>query len=382
MVEFIFLLQAAQDGDRVFHRRFANKDGLEAAFQRGVLLHMLAIFFQRGRADAVQLTAGERRLEQVGSVHGAFRLAGAHQRVHFIDEQHDIAAFGAHFVEHAFQPFFELAAVFRPSDQRAHVQRHQPLVFQAIGHVAIGDAQGQAFGNRGLAHAGFTDQHRVVLGAAGEHLDGAADFLVTADHRIKLASPRRLGQVAGIFLQRIKTVFGAGRISRAALADAVDGFVQRLRGDAGALQRLAGFGGGGERQRNQQPFDGDNAVAGLHRHLLGGIEHAHRIIVPRQALRAAARYLGDLGQRLIGELQCGGRRAASRLDQAGSVALLIFQQGFQHMFGRHALVVVADCNRLRRLQEPLGAIGEFFDVHGRMVLLFTGGYGVALWQHK
>ena len=363
MVEFIFLLQAAQDGDRVFHRRFANKDGLEAAFQRGVLLHMLAIFFQRGRADAVQLTAGQRGLEQVGGVHGAFRLAGAHKRVHFIDEQHDIAAFGAHFVEHAFQPFFELAAIFGASDQRAHVQRHQPLVFQAIGHVAIGDAQRQAFGDRGLAHAGLTDQHRVVLGAAGEHLDGAADFLVTADHRIKLASPRRLGQVAGIFLQRIKTVFGAGRISRAALADAVDGFVQRLRGDAGTFQRLAGFGGGGERQRNQQPFDGDNAVAGLHRHLLGGIEHAHRIIVPRQALRAAARYLGDLGQRLIGELQCGGRRAASRLDQAGSVALLIFQQGFQHMFGRHALVVVADCNRLRRLQEPLGAIGEFFDVH-------------------
>ena len=44
------------------------------------------------------------------------------------------------------------------------------------------------FGDGGLADAGLADQHGIVLGAAAEHLDGAADFLVAADHRVELAA--------------------------------------------------------------------------------------------------------------------------------------------------------------------------------------------------
>src|ERR1700733_13432176 len=52
---------------------------------------------------------------------------------------------------------------------------------------AIDDAQRQPFSDGGLAHARLADQHRIVLGAAGQDLDGAADFLVAADHRVELA---------------------------------------------------------------------------------------------------------------------------------------------------------------------------------------------------
>jgi hypothetical protein len=108
--------------------------------------------------------------------------------VHLVDEQDDLAFRALHFVEHGLEAFLELAAILRARDQRAHVERHQAAVLEAVGHVAIGDAQREAFGNRGLAHAGFADQRRVVLGAARQDLDGAADFLVAADHRIELAS--------------------------------------------------------------------------------------------------------------------------------------------------------------------------------------------------
>ena len=66
------------------------------------------------------------------------------------------------------------------------------LSFSALRHVAIDDAQRQPFGDGGLADAGLADQHRVVLGAARQHLDGAADLLVAADHRIELAGARHL----------------------------------------------------------------------------------------------------------------------------------------------------------------------------------------------
>ena len=113
-----------------------------------------------------------------------------------------------HLVEHALQPLLELAAIFRAGDHRAHVEREQALVLDAVGHVAVGDAQREAFGDRGLADARLADQHRIVLGPARQHLDGAADFLVAADDRVELALARRLGEVARIFLERVVAVLG------------------------------------------------------------------------------------------------------------------------------------------------------------------------------
>ena len=61
------------------------------------------------------------------------------------------------------------------------------LVLQTFRHVAADDPLGQAFDDGRLADTGLADQHGVVLGAARQHLDDAADLLVAADHRIELA---------------------------------------------------------------------------------------------------------------------------------------------------------------------------------------------------
>ena len=45
------------------------------------LLDVLAVLRDGGGADALQLPAGERRLEEVGGVDGALRRAGADERV-------------------------------------------------------------------------------------------------------------------------------------------------------------------------------------------------------------------------------------------------------------------------------------------------------------
>ena len=68
-----------------------DEDRLEAPGERGVLLDMLAVFVERGRADAMQLAARQRRLQQVGGIHRAVGLAGADQRMHLVDEQDDAA---------------------------------------------------------------------------------------------------------------------------------------------------------------------------------------------------------------------------------------------------------------------------------------------------
>src|ERR671932_106910 len=87
-----------------------------SASQRGVLLDVLAVLVERGGADAVQLAARQRRLQQVGGVHRALRLAGADQGVHLVDEEDDLALGLGHLGQHALQTLLELAAVLRAGD--------------------------------------------------------------------------------------------------------------------------------------------------------------------------------------------------------------------------------------------------------------------------
>ena len=115
-------------------------------------------------------------------------------------------------VEHGLQPLLELAAELGAGDQRAHVERQHALVLERLGHFAVDDALREAFDDRGLADARLADQHRVVLGAPLQHLDGAADLVVAADDRVELALARALGQVDGVLLQRLALAFGLLRI--------------------------------------------------------------------------------------------------------------------------------------------------------------------------
>ena len=112
------------------------------------------------------------------------------------------------------------------------------LPLRPFGHVAAHDALGQALDDRGLADAGLADQHRVVLGAAREDLDDAADLLVAADDRVELALLGERGEVAAVLLERL--VGALGRRARHALA-APHGrgrLEQLVVGEAGRAERL------------------------------------------------------------------------------------------------------------------------------------------------
>ena len=185
---------------------------------------------------------GERRLQQVAGVHGALGLAGADDGMQLVDEEDDAPALGLDLGEHGLEPLLELAAVLGAGDQGAHVEREQPLVLEALRHVALDDALRQAFGDGGLADAGLADQDGVVLGAPGEHLDGAPDLLVAADDGVDLAFGGSRREVARVALQGIVALLRGGAVGGAALAQVVDGAVERGRVDARLVERAAGVG--------------------------------------------------------------------------------------------------------------------------------------------
>ena len=110
VVRLVPVPQALEDLDRVRDRRLGHLDRLEPALQRGVLLQVLAVLIQRGRADRLQLAPGQHRLQDRGRVDRALRRARADQRVQLVDEQDDVAA-GPDLLEHLLQPLLEVTAV-------------------------------------------------------------------------------------------------------------------------------------------------------------------------------------------------------------------------------------------------------------------------------
>ncbi len=201
MVDLEALAQAAEDRDRVLGGRLVDDHGLEAPLERGVLLDVLAVLDQRCGADAVQLAAGEHRLEHVARVHGALGGAGADDRVQLVDEEQDAALGGLDLRQNGLQALLELAAVLGAGHQRAHVEGEDGLVAQALGHVAANDALREALDDRRLADAGIADQDGVVLGLAREDLDHAADLAVAADDGVQAAEARLGHEVAAVLLQ-------------------------------------------------------------------------------------------------------------------------------------------------------------------------------------
>ena len=171
--------------------RLADEDRLEAPLERRVLLDVLAVLVERRGTDRAQLAAREHRLEEVRRVDGAFGRARSDDRVQLVDEEDDVAGRVLDLREDGLEPLLELAAVLRPGEERADVERPHALALEPLGDVARDDALREPLRDRGLPHAGLADEHRVVLRSPREDLHDAADLLVAADDRDRACRTRR-----------------------------------------------------------------------------------------------------------------------------------------------------------------------------------------------
>ena len=228
VMRLVAVAQALENGQRLFGRGLAYLDRLEAALQRGVLFNVLAVFVQRGCADALKLAAGEGGFEDVGGVQAAFGLARAHQRVEFINKEDDVSLL-FDILDGVLEALLKFAAVFAAGDHATKVQRKDALAGEGFGHLAGDDQLGQPFHHRAFAHTRLADEDGVVFRAATHDLHDALNFRAAADDRVELSVLRGLGQVAAVFFQNAAfglSVFAAG--CGGVLAAVGLGFGQRL----------------------------------------------------------------------------------------------------------------------------------------------------------
>ena len=99
---------ALHDLNRFFHGGLRHRHRLEPTFQSGILLDILPVLVEGGGSDHLNLPPGKRGLEDVGGIHAALGVTGAHQIVDLIDHQNDIAAL-PDFLNETLHPAFKLA---------------------------------------------------------------------------------------------------------------------------------------------------------------------------------------------------------------------------------------------------------------------------------
>ena len=379
MVNFVALLEAAQNRDGVFLVGLLDQHFLEPALKGGVFFDALRVFVERGGANAVQLAPGEGGLEHVAGIHRAFSLAGADEGVEFVDEEDDRALAFGDFLEHTFHALLEFAAVLGSGDERAEIEGEDALVLESFGHLPVDDALGEALGDGGLAYSRLADQHGVVLGAALQHLYRPADFAVAADHRVKLALAGAFGEIGAELFERPPALFGLRIADVLATAHLGDGSGQGGLVDTGIAEQLAGRPGvlqGGE----QRGFAGDEAVAlpvgdgfgpvqqfgefGRNRKLAVVLPH------PRQIVDDAR----QPGLQLV-------VLAAGLGEQGGHRIALLPEHGQQQVGRGDAVVARPQGKRLGVSQRRLEFAGQFVRPHGSRCLFgFPVKLVYAVWK--
>src|SRR5437773_641093 len=354
-------LHAVEDLDGLGQRRLVDEHRLEAALERCILLDVLAVLVECGRTDALDLAARERGLEDVGRVDGALGRAGADERVQLIDEQHYLAA-GADLVQDLLQALFELAAVLGARDQRAHVEREHALVLQRLGHVAGVELLREALRDRGLAHAWFADQRRVVLGAAAQDLDHALDLRLAPDHRVELVAARELGEVAAKLVEQrrlrrlLRRRLGFGLGARV-VKQPLDLSAHLLQVRAEVLEDVGGDALTLDEQAKQQVLGADVVVAHAPRFLEGDLDdllHARRgdDLLDDDPLVAAEDGLNRLAD--LSNLD------AKVVQDLGRQAFTLAEQSEEQVLGTDVAVVRSFCFFLGERQNFLGSLGNSF----------------------
>ena len=119
-----------------------------------------------------------------------------------VDKQ-DYVARGLDLPDQALDAAFKLAAELRAGHKTRQIQQINFAVAQALRHISLGDAQGDALGNGRLADARLADQAGIVFLAARQDLDGAVDLLLAADHAVHLAVARLPRQILAVIVEEL-----------------------------------------------------------------------------------------------------------------------------------------------------------------------------------
>ncbi len=312
----------------------------------------------------MKFAAREHRLEEIPRVHCTVGLTRADDRMQFVQEEHDRALRTCDVLENRFEALFELTTILGTGDQRAHVERNDALVFQTFGDVAAHDALREAFDDCGLADAGVADEHGIVFGAAREHLDDAANFVVASDHRIEFSAFGFEREIAPVPFERFVRAFGILAGHALIATHVAQRGEQFVLGDPGVAEQRSD-GAAGLRHRKEHVFDRRVIVLQRARFALGRVHHARKLAGNRylRVLGARTREPREVRDRVVDALGEGLGFDAGFGENVGSDAPLLFEQRGEHVLGHRLSVMFVERPRIGLIEAVRYALGHLIYVH-------------------
>ncbi len=200
VVLLVALPQTKENLDSFIYGRLTHHHRLEAALEGRIAFDVLAILIERCGTNTLQLTPRQSRLEDICRINRPFGGTGTNEGMHFINHQDDVAG-RADFIHDLLKALFKLTPILGTGHKQANIEGNNALITQNIGCIALDDALGQTFGDRGFTHTGLTDQNWIIFGAAPQNLNHALNFALTTDNRIKLVVLGELRQVSAKFVE-------------------------------------------------------------------------------------------------------------------------------------------------------------------------------------
>jgi hypothetical protein len=241
------------------------------------------------------------------------------------------------------------------------LRREDLLVLEPLRHVATNDALRQPLDDRRLSDTGLADEDRIVLRAAREHLDDAADFFVAADDGIQLALARQVGEVPAVAGERLVGRLRILRRHALVAAHHRQRFEDLVLRRAEPLQQLRGGGAPGLRgERHQEMLGADVLVLQPLRFRLGGVGDQFD---SRREPQVGAVRLGRRCEQRPRVPRHGGGIEIELAQHRGDNPALLLDERDEQVLGRDLRVAQLTGKILRADDGFLRLFGEFVDVH-------------------
>ena len=207
MMVFIAFLQSAHYRNRRSRRRFVHSHHLETTLQCLVGFEIFLILVKGCRTYGPELSTGQRRLQDVGCIHGSGGSSRTYQSMDLVDEKDHFSLTVNHFLDYSLESFLEFSLILGSCDQGTKIQRVYQSALEVFRNVTVHDLLGDALRYRGLTDSRLTYQNRIVLGPPAEDLKNPSDLFIPADDRIELSLRRPLVEIDGKPAEVFKSVF-------------------------------------------------------------------------------------------------------------------------------------------------------------------------------
>ena len=280
--------------------------------------------------------------------------------MYLINKQQNLSIRFYHLVENGFQSFLKLTPILGTSHQSTHIQGEQGLVLQRLRYIASHNSPSQSLYNSGFTNTWLTNQHRVVLGTAGQNLNGSSNFIITANNWIQLALTSHLSQITAVFFKSFVAILWVGRVY-ILLSVFLNGVGNTIFGQAESTTDISSLVTAILHNSQQQMLGADIIILHAVSKLLGFGNNPAQLHAHGQSILSLD--TRNLSQLLLHSFLQHPQVNISFLEDCFQQPLWFLSQGQQHMKAGDFLMVMQCCILLGSLQCIQNSLSIFFLFH-------------------